>query len=351
MNNKKVDIDENELKRLYLEEQLSTRDIASKLGVGQTTIRRKMAKYNIPARSDIESKQVKPYLEKQKALSDRYKIEYTKTYKKVCEFCGNPFTVVGSSQRNKKYCSKECENNSRKTLERDNNGLLRNTFVCKGCGRTFDNPSKYRIIRYYCDDCLHTHRSISQIKRVEVKCGYCGKPMKIIPSRYKDNEVNYCSVSCMAKDYTRRFSGENSPSWKGGKKHYTGFWQRQRDKARRRDLFKCRVCGITEKSLGKELSVHHIRKYRLFSNKERANSINNLVCLCPTCHSYIHSNKNKKRIYINDGDKLFNIILRYSLFAIENIAACIKLRLELCLGYLAELSHFLRSRLKDVLYH
>lgn len=351
MEKKTVNISESELKELYLNEKLSTREVAKKLGVGQTTVRRKMKEYNIPARTEKESRQTESFRKRREELAERYKKEYTKVYEKKCECCGKTFIVSGADQKNKKFCSKECETQSRRKLERTKDGLLRNTFVCKGCGKTFDNPSLYIINRTYCDNCLSIHRSESQYNRIKVKCGWCGKPIYVTPSRYRSNKINYCSISCMSKDYRKRFSGENSPTWTGGKKHYIGSWQLQRNKARKRDLFRCRICGTTEIELGKELSVHHIRKYKLFTDKKKANSIHNLVCLCPDCHTFIHSNKNKTKLYINNSTNSFVVILKYSLFAIENIATFIKLRLELCWEYLAESSRSLLSHLKDALFH
>lgn len=48
------------------------------------------------------------------------------------------------------------------------------------------------------------------------------------------------------------------------------------------------------------MSVHHIVNYRLFTNKEEANNLDNLICLCHECHTFVHSNKNTEKLYIND---------------------------------------------------
>jgi hypothetical protein len=39
----------------------------------------------------------------------------------------------------------------------------------------------------------------------------------------------------MAKHYSQLYTGENSPTWKGGKRHYFGNWADARRKARERD--------------------------------------------------------------------------------------------------------------------
>ena len=39
----------------------------------------------------------------------------------------------------------------------------------------------------------------------------------------------------MSKHYSQLYTGENSPTWKGGKRHYFGNWADARRKARERD--------------------------------------------------------------------------------------------------------------------
>lgn len=45
--NMKLKFTKEELEKLYIEEELSTRDIAKQLNISQTTVRRYLAKYNI----------------------------------------------------------------------------------------------------------------------------------------------------------------------------------------------------------------------------------------------------------------------------------------------------------------
>lgn len=96
----------------------------------------------------------------------------------------------------------------------------------------------------------------------------------------------------MAKHYAEIYTGENSPTWKGGKRHYQGGWLKSRDAARKRDRYTCQMCGITEELYGQEMSVHHIKNYRFFEDKFEANNLSNLICLCEPCHRFIHSNEN-----------------------------------------------------------
>ena len=67
-------------------------------------------------------------------------------------------------------------------------------------------------------------------------------------------------------------------------------WQRQRDRARQRDQYRCRWCGAPERP-GRQHHVHHIVPFRDFAwvpaqneNYRQANRLANLITLCPSCH-------------------------------------------------------------------
>jgi len=87
-----------------------------------------------------------------------------------------------------------------------------------------------------------------------------------------------------------KYKGENSPTWAGGDIDYYGAnWYEQRRKAREREGYCCKDCGITEEELGKELSVHHIIPFRMFDDYRKANELDNLVAICEPCHRKRHS--------------------------------------------------------------
>jgi len=74
-----------------------------------------------------------------------------------------------------------------------------------------------------------------------------------------------------------------SDLWRNAPNDYGSNWAVQRDLARARDGFRCRICGIEEQ--GRVHDVHHKTPLRLFTSIEQANSLENLVSLCPGCHS------------------------------------------------------------------
>jgi len=72
---------------------------------------------------------------------------------------------------------------------------------------------------------------------------------------------------------------------------YGDNWKSQRELARKRDNFKCRSCGSKEADLDRQLDVHHIRPLSEFYSEtddemdyESANQLHNLISLCRTCH-------------------------------------------------------------------
>lgn len=275
--------------KLYVEEEFSQRDIAKAICVSQTQVRRLLAKYEIPSRTDLESSKTDMLKDKRKALGERYSREYLKPTIKECKWCKAEFSV-GHEKRKNIYCSQECM------------GLAfsdrRTRYFCSLCGEEIvQSGKKYK--RKYCDSCAILGRSISQTDKVEAVCGHCGKTMYVIRSVYTKNEYCYCDYECMGLHYSERFSGENSPTWKGGKSHhYIGGFHGARKWIRARDSFSCQRCGISEESFGKQMSVHHIKNYRKFEDKSEANAPDNLVCLCEPCHRFIHSKANTDKMYL-----------------------------------------------------
>ena len=71
-------------------------------------------------------------------------------------------------------------------------------------------------------------------------------------------------------------------------------WAAQRQRARERDGFRCRLCGRPE--TGREHDVHHLRPFRTFDyragrnvNYIMANALPNLITLCPECHHRVEA--------------------------------------------------------------
>lgn len=137
-------------------------------------------------------------------------------------------------------------------------------------------------------------RLIEEIQRVSDE--YCNgdRPSKVEMNKYAE----YTPVTCHNKfgswnnaieeagfEVYQHPSGKDSPSWKGGYSEYYGpSWRNQQRKAWDRDDFKCRVC---DKKTENRPDVHHIdpvRNWNVEEEHELMNSLNNIVCLCKSCH-------------------------------------------------------------------
>lgn len=79
-------------------------------------------------------------------------------------------------------------------------------------------------------------------------------------------------------------TGEEHWSWNGGSEsvYYGANWAEQRDAARERDDHECQVCG--HGGSDRALDVHHIHPIRTYDTPEKANTLDNLITLCRSCH-------------------------------------------------------------------
>jgi DEAD/DEAH box helicase domain-containing protein len=75
--------------------------------------------------------------------------------------------------------------------------------------------------------------------------------------------------------------------WSSKSNKYGVGWNKQRDRARARDNYRCKVCDTPEG--GREHDVHHITPFRMFTSIEQANQLTNLVTLCPRCHRRVET--------------------------------------------------------------
>jgi len=98
-------------------------------------------------------------------------------------------------------------------------------------------------------------------------CPICGSKFWVRPSIRERRKT--CSKEC---DRIRR-----SMIMRKGKGLYPSKWKLLRGQIKKRDGYKCKICGSSEK-----LVVHHID-----FNKEN-NHFSNLITVCRSCHNRIH---------------------------------------------------------------
>lgn len=123
--------------------------------------------------------------------------------------------------------------------------------------------------------------------KIDVACDWCGDKRKMWPSQVDHAEHHFCKgKDCHRRWRSENFSGEDSPRWKGGYSPYYGEnWIQQRQKALKRDQYRCQGCNKNASDMPREPSVHHIIPVRDFERPSDANSLGNLVTLCNACHA------------------------------------------------------------------
>lgn len=146
---------------------------------------------------------------------------------------------------------------------------------CKKCGKEFERSRKPKDEnKVFCSlKCFHDNN----IVKIKCKCAYCNKEIEKTPYELKKSKTGntFCNKSCAASFNNTEFrTGENNPNWKNGGINY-------RKIAFESYLCKCANCGFDNKDA---LEVHHI------DNDRSNNKLNNLITLCPNCHTLVHKN-------------------------------------------------------------
>lgn len=166
-----------------------------------------------------------------------------------CDWCGESLKRVRSNAEGRNFCSQNCQAEWQSDT------------------RAGENHPLWR-------------------EKEQVACDWCGDEFDKYP--YRVASRNFCNYKCLGKWKSENQSGRDHPSWKGGWSEYYGRdWKQQRRKARKRDNYACRSCGITEEELGRQLDVHHIMPFREFglARYVEANQLLNLISYCTACHS------------------------------------------------------------------
>jgi len=209
--------------------------------------------------------------------------DYIEPAESTCEHCESIFTHPHHEDRT--FCGTDCRNEYRSKNGEETNlwkgGKV--TIECERCGVEFGTyPSRVGQKKYCSKEC--------QYKSVELECEWCGCSFEVVESR--SETARCCSQSCWGQ-LRASFPQEEQPGYKGGKTEYDygPNWYPQRRKARKRDQYRCRICGRDERQLGKKPSCHHITKLRYYRDNygepewyERGNRLENLILLCEEHH-------------------------------------------------------------------
>lgn len=175
-----------------------------------------------------------------------------KTPNVICLTCAKPFHVNDYRLKTALYCSKSCSSKRGKIQIEKN---------CKICGKAFEAiPFRAKKAKYCSRECYHK----GQVGKGMVKsiCQHC--KCEFESSFYRARK--FCSQACVNKSnietYVPHFTTIRKHLWKTGQ------------------MESCEKCGYHK--VKEILGIHHIDE-----NREN-NSRDNLMVLCPNCHSLAH---------------------------------------------------------------
>lgn len=178
----------------------------------------------------------------------------------ICKFCNKPFICSPWEREKKKFCSLACYSAYKKTpAYREQVGpiIKKNHAPCTGKDNGFYGKNHSEEDR----------QQASLLRR--------GKPS---PHKAKNCSCKFCTGA----------KGSLNPNWHGGisKLPYSSdFTEELKDKVRRRQGYKCILCGKSEEENGRKLDIHH-------SHYCKSNSSDLfLVGLCKSCHSKTNYNR------------------------------------------------------------
>lgn len=165
---------------------------------------------------------------------------------------------------------------------------------CRLCDSEFEYyPSdKFGI---YCPDCVESsgeflgtpYYEMIDVEYEEVECEHCGATSELLTSSVAKGMGRFCSRQCLWSWMSEERTGKNHHQWKGGYSPYVENWWQIRRLALERDDHACQRCGITRDKLDHEPHVHHIKPIREFDDFRDAHTLDNVITLCPSCHSEV----------------------------------------------------------------
>lgn len=214
-----------------------------------------------------------------------------------CENCNSKFNVYKSKYENQEkfFCSRECSfewhTGKNHSMYKGEKKLLPN---CKICGKQLKD---YRSV--YCNKHAQQGERGSNYKDGRCInpnfCIDCGKEIKRIDAKrcrkcYHEWQKENSNKGCFKE-------GEEHIFWNGGSSfepYSPEFNNIFKEKIRERDLFECKLCGISQEENGRKLSVHHI-------DYDKNNlKINNLISLCLSCHTKTNHNREYWKRYFQE---------------------------------------------------
>lgn len=180
------------------------------------------------------------------------------------------------------YCSNECQ-----IAKRKDEGYYQEVFDVRHEGE--ENPMKDPEVRQKMVESL-TGRSLSEEHKDNLREAFLGESNPFYGREHTEESKQALSEALAGRDPT--LSGEEHPWWKDGGSSeeipWGSNWRPRRRKALQRDDGICQRCGSEER-----ITIHHIvpRRFVFYhpflTLEEHANTLENLITLCRTCHNKV----------------------------------------------------------------
>lgn len=209
----------------------------------------------------------------------------------TCDGCGDKITKHPSevTEDGVNACSYECQ-------QRALGHGSRSEYECDYCGAVFTRRDAKVTGEYqFCDRECHmdwrsnnirgeAHPNYATGAAFDTNCSYCGSSLRKTAD-YADHKHHFCDSDCYAQWMSENRTGQDHPSWRGGKhlidavrKQLRPSWWTVRDDERAEECYKCGAPDC-------KLDVHHIVP---ISAGGTHNSWN-LMTLCESCHQTVEA--------------------------------------------------------------
>jgi len=289
--------DEEKLRELYVEEELSGYEIAERLDVGNTQVYKRLREYGIEGRSRSEAQGGPDFTEEQLRELHHEKGLYTTEIAEMFDI--DPSNVTRWMQR----LGVEHKGISGENHPDWKGGDLE--LECDYCSEPFTRPRSHynESGNNFCSRvCMNNWKSENltgenapgwEGGKIELECEHCGDTFETWPFK---SDRRFCSQSCTREWQSEEWVGENNPFYKGSHGDYCGpDWPEQREERLEIDGWECAICGKSneehKQEYGNGLHVHHIHPRRSFRDEDgsidwdEANAPENLISLCVSCHT------------------------------------------------------------------
>jgi len=175
---------------------------------------------------------------------------------------------------------------------------------CQKCARTkytLDNVIEI-FKKENCKLLSLTYNNVYE--KLEYICNCGNKSIITLSNFLNGHRCNICGLEKRIESSRKKITEEDRLRAKNEKRERTKLeQQRWKNIIKRRDNYKCQICGYQGKLLDNFMNAHHIESF--LNNKELRLDINNGITFCHKCHRKFHNKYGIK----NNNEKQFNEFL------------------------------------------